>query len=226
MERTEQDEQPLQRDSLQESLSQPEEMMLRYELDPNDQNNEISARWPMTERGWFARWLWRLLGLGDISHFIDQELTRMQRLLVLEYKLTNGMRRDHDRMIESFNMSQKVFGEEVIPQINRQTNAISSLLDRLQFYERNITLLGRSRKLYDKILAKKIAEREQEAEKKRIAEKAAAEGVTVGDDASDPAQLPLEGVGTVQGVETPTVLTLLDDAPVNSDEATDGDEPD
>lgn len=152
------------------TLSPAEAAMLRWEL---DQKNELE--WPTLPTNPLIRWLLRVLGLTTYFTAVDLHITRIQRLLVLHQKLHLRDGAAISSLEASFNSMADVLAQELIPQVNRQTGAISSLLDRLQFYERHVSLLEYARKNYNKALAKKIAE----AEAREKAERAAAEGISV-----------------------------------------------
>ncbi|HWK12677.1 MAG TPA: hypothetical protein VNR64_21640 [Vicinamibacterales bacterium] len=204
-------------------LTRPEEELLRFEANPNKMIEPPEP--PTGLRGW----CWRLLGFAQREADVFEQLQRFQTLFIALYQLTTNTRAETHGFAQFLTSTNQVIGDEVIPQLNRQTNAISSLLDRLQFYERNVTLVGRARKSYDKLLAGLVAKREREAEEKRIREAADAAGITVADQ-PDPNQLPILDEASDL---PPKVLTdIMEGGPIDgpgtlptADEATDGDDP-
>lgn len=162
-----------------EELTTPELEMLKYEADPN-----YTMDIPPLSTNIVIRWLRKLMGITAREERIFLELQRLQALIVIlaqHAKLAHGIRQDHDQLASAF-------GQDVVPQINRQTNAISSLLDRLQFYERNDQKLLQLRKKYDKRIAEKVAA----AAKAKVVETAQAEGIVLGDEGTHPDKPALE----------------------------------
>jgi hypothetical protein len=175
-------------------LTEPELQMLKYEADPNYQMDI-----PELSTNIVIRWVRKVLGITAREERIFLELQRLQALIVILAQHAQGIRPDHDAVAESVNAMNRVLGEELIPQVNRQTNGISSLLDRLQFYERNSDVFKRLRKLYDK----KIAELVAKQARAKVAETAQAEGIVLGDDGTQPDTPTLELV-TDDGSAEPT----------------------
>lgn len=157
-------------------LSQPELQMLFHELNPN-----VTVDEPDLVTSWLVRRLRKLFGLTERDRLVYEQLQRQQALLTALYQLVLNTRGEATRAMDFLSSTNKVLSEEMIPQVNRQTNAIGSLLDRLQFYEKNITLVGRARKQYDRILARIIAERERKAAEEELRRKTLEEGIVVGD---------------------------------------------
>lgn len=146
--------------------------MLKYEADPNYQMDI-----PPLSTNLVLRWLRKLMGITAREERIFLELQRLQALIVILAQHAQGIRPDHDAVAGAL--------AEVVGQVNRQTNAISSLLDRLQFYERNDQKLLTLRKKYDKKIAEKVAKSARE----EVAQKAQEQGVVLGEDETKP---PLE----------------------------------
>lgn len=158
----------------QVQLTAVEENQLLYETDGN-----YMMEIPPISKNPLVRLIRAWLGIGPREDRLFEELQRQQSLIVLLAQQARGMRTDHEAVTQMAQADHAALGSEhgVINQLNRQTNAISSLLDRLQYYERNISLLGRARKSYDTKIAQKIAE----TKRKQAALEAQAHGVTIHD---------------------------------------------
>lgn len=179
-------------------LTTPELEMLKYEADPN-----YTMDIPLLSTNIVVRWVRRVLGITAREERIFLELQRLQALIVILAQQATGMRTDHEAVASQLNETGRVVGEEMVPQVNRQTNAISSLLDRLQFYERNSTVFKNLRKQYDKKIATLVAKQARES----VVEKAQAEGIVLGDEGTMP--------------DAPALELVTDDAPAASSEEDD-----
>lgn len=156
----------------QEELTHVENEQLKWETDGN-----YTAVIPPLPTNPLARMLRAWLGIGPREDRLFEELQRQQQLIVLLAQQARGMRSDHDAVAGMASQDHQALGDEhgIIVQVNRQTNAISSLLDRLQFYEQNVSLIGRARKSYNQAIQRKLSRLKEE----QAAAEAHATGVTL-----------------------------------------------